>query len=173
VCNSLAPAEISRVIIDEDNRSMEVIVPDEFLSIAIGKKGQNVRLASKLAGWHLDVKSETLYSEAMKSGYESLVALPGIGVSMADALYEKGLFSAEEISNVSVEDLTQIRGIGEGKAEKLIAAATHLVNTAAEKDETEDETEDEAENVIKDEAEDVVEDEAEDATEDKPDNNET
>jgi transcription termination/antitermination protein NusA len=193
VCNALAPAEISRVIIDEDNRSMEVIVPDEFLSIAIGKKGQNVRLASKLAGWHLDVKSETLYSEAMKSGYESLVALPGIGVSMADALYEKGLFSAEEISNVSVEDLTQIRGIGEGKAEKLIAAATHLVNTAAKKDEsedvaedesedvTEDETEDvtedvaedEAENVIKDEAEDVVENEAENATEDKPDDNET
>jgi transcription termination/antitermination protein NusA len=193
VCNALAPAEISRVIIDEDNRSMEVIVPDEFLSIAIGKKGQNVRLASKLAGWHLDVKSETLYSDAMKSGYESLVALPGIGVSMADALYEKGLFSAEEISNVSVEDLTQIRGIGEGKAEKLIAAATHLVNTAAKKDEsedvaedesedvTEDETEDvtedvaedEAENVIKDEAEDVVENEAEDATEDKPDDNET
>jgi len=193
VCNALAPAEISRVIIDEDNRSMEVIVPDEFLSIAIGKKGQNVRLASKLAGWHLDVKSETLYSEAMKSGYDSLVALPGIGVSMADALYEKGLFSAEEISNASVEDLTQIRGIGEGKAEKLIAAAIHLVNTAVEKDESEDETEDviedEAEDVTKDEPEDLIKDEAkdvtkdesadviegesEDETEDKSDNNET
>lgn len=157
VCNALAPAEISRVIIDEDNRSMEVIVPDEFLSIAIGKKGQNVRLASKLAGWHLDVKSETLYSEAMKSGYESLVALPGIGVSMADALYEKGLFSAEEISNASVEDLIQIRGIGEGKAEKLISAAMELVKIAADKDETED----------------VTEDKSEDITENKPNNNET
>ena len=177
VCNALAPAEISRVIIDEDNRSMEVIVPDEFLSIAIGKKGQNVRLASKLAGWHLDVKSETLYSEAMKSGYESLVALPGIGVSMADALYEKGLFSAEEISNASVEDLIQIRGIGEGKAEKLIAAATHLVNTAVEEDEPEDvikdETEDKIEDVTKDESEDVIEGESEDVTEDKSGNNET
>ncbi|MBW2590677.1 MAG: transcription termination/antitermination protein NusA [Deltaproteobacteria bacterium] len=167
VCNALAPAEISRVIIDEDNRSMEVIVPDEFLSIAIGKKGQNVRLASKLAGWHLDVKSETLYSEAMKSGYDSLVALPGIGVSMADALYEKGLFSAEEISNATVEDLIQIRGIGEGKAEKLIAAATHFVNTAVEKDESEDETEDEAEDVNKDEPEDVIKDEAKDVTKDE------
>ena len=147
VCNALAPAEISRVIIDEDNRSMEVIVPDEFLSIAIGKKGQNVRLASKLSGWHLDVKSETLYSEDMKSGYESLVALPGIGVSMADALYEKGLFSAEEISNASVEDLTQIRGIGEGKAEKLISAATELVKMATEKDETEDVSEDKSEDI--------------------------
>ena len=165
VCNALAPAEISRVIIDEDNRSMEVIVPDEFLSIAIGKKGQNVRLASKLAGWHLDVKSETLYSEAMKSGYESLVALPGIGVSMADALYEKGLFSAEEISIATVEDLIQIRGIGEGKAEKLIAVATDLVKTGAEKAASEDSTEDESEDVTKDESEDV--------TEDKPDNKET
>jgi len=169
VCNALAPAEISRVIIDEDNRSMEVIVPDEFLSIAIGKKGQNVRLASKLAGWHLDVKSETLYSEAMKSGYDSLVSMPGIGVSMADALYEKGLFSAEEISKATVEDLIQIKGIGEGKAEKLIVAATDLLKTAAEKDESEDVTED----ITEDESEDITEDEPGDVTEDKPNNNET
>ena len=123
VCNALAPAEISRVIIDEENRLMEVIVPDEFLPVAIGKGGQNVRLASKLTGWHLDVKSETLYSQAMKDGYDSLVALPGVGISLADALYEKGFFSAEEISNASIEDLIRIRGIGEEKAKKLIKVA--------------------------------------------------
>ncbi len=123
VCNALAPAEISRVIIDETNRSMEVIVPDEFLSIAIGKKGQNVRLASKLSGWHLDVKSETRYSQAMQSGYDSLVALPGVGISLADALYEAGFYSAEEVSHASEDDLIQIRGIGEEKASKLIEAA--------------------------------------------------
>jgi N utilization substance protein A len=127
VCNALAPAEISRVIIDETNQSMEVIVPDEFLSIAIGKKGQNVRLASKLTGWHLDVKSETKYSIAMQSGYDSLVALPGIGISMADALYELGLYSAEEVSNATPEDLIQVRGIGEETAKKLIAAAKTAV----------------------------------------------
>ena len=173
VCNSLAPAEISRVIIDEDNRSMEVIVPDEFLSIAIGKKGQNVRLASKLSGWHLDVKSETLYSEAMKSGYDSLVALPGIGVSMADALYEKGLYSAEEISNATVEDLVQIRGIGEGKAEKLIAAATHFLKTDAEEAASEAVTEAASEAVTEAESEDETETEPEEASEDKSDNKET
>ena len=129
VCNALAPAEISRVIIDESNRMMEVIVPDEFLSIAIGKRGQNVRLASRLSGWHLDVKSETKYSEAMRSGYDSLLALPGVGISLADALYEKGLFSAEEISMATVEDLTQIRGIGEEIATKLITAAIEVVQT--------------------------------------------
>ncbi len=127
VCNALAPAEISRVIIDEDNRSMEVIVPDEFLSIAIGKRGQNVRLASKLTKWHLDVKSETSYGETMKSGYNSLIALPGIGVSMADTLYEKGFFSVEEIAMASVEDLVQIRGIGEEKAARLIEISLETV----------------------------------------------
>jgi len=135
VCNALAPAEISRVIIDEGNQSMEVIVPDEFLSIAIGKKGQNVRLASKLTGWHLDVKSETKYSKAMQSGYDSLVALPGVGISMADALYELGFYSAEEVSNASPEDLIQVRGIGEEKARKLIAAAQAAVQAAAQAEE--------------------------------------
>jgi transcription termination/antitermination protein NusA len=132
VCNALAPAEISRVIIDEENRSMEVIVPDENLSIAIGKKGQNVRLASKLSGWHLDVNSETKYSQAMKDGYDSLMALPGVGISMADALYEKGFFSAEELSKARVEELTTIRGIGDGRALKLIEiAADELVEARA------------------------------------------
>lgn len=131
VCSSLAPAEISRVIIDEDNRSMEVIVPDEFLSIAIGKKGQNVRLASKLTGWHLDVKSESSYNQAMQSGYNSLMALPGVGISLADALYEKGFYSAEEISKASLEDLLQIRGVDEAMARSLIEAAQAAAEQAA------------------------------------------
>jgi N utilization substance protein A len=139
VCNALAPAEISRVIIDETNNSMEVIVPDEFLSIAIGKKGQNVRLASKLTGWHLDVKSETRYSKAMQSGYDSLVALPGIGISMADALYELGFYSAEEVSTAAPEDLIQVRGIGEEKARKLIAAAQTAVIEAEQAEDIDEE----------------------------------
>ena len=139
VCNALAPAEISRVIIDEANQSMEVIVPDEFLSIAIGKKGQNVRLASKLTGWHLDVKSETKYSIAMQSGYDSLVALPGVGISMADALYELGFYSAEEVSNATPEDLIQVRGIGEETARKLIAAAKDAVLEARQAEEISEE----------------------------------
>lgn len=131
VCSSLAPAEISRVIIDEDNRSMEVIVPDEFLSIAIGKKGQNVRLASKLTGWHLDVKSESSYNQAMQSGYNSLMALPGVGISLADALYEKGFYSADEIAKASREDLLQIRGVDEALADGLIEAAQAAAEQAA------------------------------------------
>ena len=160
VCNALAPAEVSRVIIDEDNRSMEVIVPDEFLAIAIGKKGQNVRLASKLTGWHLDVKSESTYNQTMQSGYNSLMALPGVGISLADALYEKGFYSAGEIGKASVEDLLQVRGIDEEMARGLIEAGVAAAEQAAraEADEAAETAEAEAET---DEAAETAEVEAE------------
>ena len=138
VCNALAPAEISRVVIDESNRSMEVIVPDDYLSIAIGKRGQNVRLASKLTGWHLDVQSESRYNEAMKSGYESLVALPDVSVSLADTLYEAGFFSIDEISIASVDDLMQIRDFSEDQARALISAARQAVLDAESEPEDKD-----------------------------------
>ncbi len=149
VCNALAPADISRVIIDEVNRSMEVIVPDESLSVAIGKRGQNVRLASRLTGWHLDVTSESRYSQAMKDSYDSLIALPGIGVSLADALYEKGFFSVEELSQSTVEDLIQIRGIADDKAIKLIETAKERLAAINEipVDESPDETSESSENL--------------------------
>jgi len=92
------------------------------LSIAIGKRGQNVRLASKLTKWHLDVISEERYSQTMRDGYDSLVSLPGISISMADLLYEKGFFSAEELAKATEEDLLQIRGIDEEAAAALIQA---------------------------------------------------
>jgi len=141
VCNALSPAEIKRVIIDEDNHAMEVIVPDESLSIAIGKRGQNVRLASKLTGWRLDVQSESHYNEALKNGYDSLISLPGVGINLANSLIEKGFISAGEISTASVSDLTQIKGIAREKAEKLILSAAEAVakgeNNPEEKGNTE------------------------------------
>lgn len=133
VCNALAPAEISRVIIDEENRLMEVIVPDDFLSVAIGKRGQNVRLASKLTNWHLDVNSETQYNETMKKGYDSLVKISGVGASMADALFEKGFYSAEELAEADIEDLIQVRGIAEGKAGQLVENARIWLKEEAER----------------------------------------
>jgi N utilization substance protein A len=131
VCNALAPAKISRVIIDEDSRTMEVIVPDDFLPMAIGKKGQNVKLASKLTGWHLDVKSESRYSVAMKHGYESLTALPGVGISLADKLYENGFYSAEEVSKAGAEDIAQAVGLELEEALNLIRFATAHIESIA------------------------------------------
>ncbi len=133
VCNALSPAEITRVIIDEDNKAMEVIVPDESLSMAIGKRGQNVRLASKLTGWHLDVRSESKYNEAMEEGIKSLLRIPGVDSKTADLLYQKGLYSAEELVKGSVEELTQITGMSEEETESLLEKAQNFLNGEVEK----------------------------------------
>lgn len=126
VCNALAPAEILRVVIDEDNRAMEVIVPDEFLSIAIGKKGQNVRLASRLTGWHLDVKSEASYSQAMKEGYAALMGISGVGMTLAENLYAAGFTSVRDVAGAHVEDLLDIEGMDAENAKVIIASALEI-----------------------------------------------
>jgi N utilization substance protein A len=127
ICNALAPAEISKVIIDEDNHSMEVIVHDDFLSVAIGKRGQNVRLASALTGWQLDVINEEAYSSSVKAGYNELLSLPGVTMAIADALHEKGFFTAKEVAEASPDELALVRGVGKGKAQGLIDAAKSIL----------------------------------------------
>ena len=143
ICNALAPAEVSRVIIDEENQAMEIIVPDDALSIAIGKRGQNVRLAAKLTGWRLDVKSESSYNADMKDGYDSLVALPDVSLGLVDALFENGFYSVEELSRASIQDLIQIREIDEEMAAALVekAAKAWAELAAAADDDDEDESE--------------------------------
>ncbi len=111
VVNALAPAIISKVIIDQANRSMEVIVPDDQLSLAIGKRGQNVRLASKLTNWRIDVKSESRYERQKQAGYQSLLRIPGLSTELADKLYESGIGSLEEFIEaplVEIEDTTRL-----------------------------------------------------------------
>lgn len=127
ICNALAPAEVIRVIVDEDNHSMEVVVPDDQLPLAIGKRGQNVRLASRLTGWKLDVSGETDYNKALKDGYQSLLDLPGVGAKRATDLYEEGFRSVEDIKNANVEDLIDIPGLGSERAKKLIEDATSYI----------------------------------------------
>lgn len=123
ICNALAPAEIVRVIVDEADQSMEVVVQDDQLSLAIGKRGQNVRLASKLSGWSLDVTSETDYNRALKEAYNSLLNLDGVGEKTASNLYQEGFRSAEDVAGATVSDLCQVDGIGEEKAAKIIESA--------------------------------------------------
>ncbi|MDY6823948.1 MAG: transcription termination factor NusA [Thermodesulfobacteriota bacterium] len=131
VCNALSPAEISRVIIDEDNATMEIVVPDDSHSLAIGRRGQNVRLASKLTGWHLDVQSESIYNRIMEKGYDSLLKIPGVERPMANALCEMGFFSAQDIAQANAEDLIEVEGIDDSLADELIKNAA-----AVEKDTT-------------------------------------
>jgi transcription termination/antitermination protein NusA len=128
ICNALAPADITRVIVDEDGRSMEVVVPDDQLSLAIGKRGQNVRLASRLTGWRLDVVGETNYNTALKDGYRSLLDLEGIGEKRATDLYEADFKSVGDVADASVEDLLAVKGMTEAKAESLIDEAIRYVS---------------------------------------------
>jgi len=132
ICNALSPAEIVRVIVDETNNSMEVVVPDDQLSLAIGKRGQNVRLASRLTGWSLDVVSETNYSQTLKDGYKSLLDLQGVGPKRASDLYEEGFMSAQDVASATVEDLLAVEGMTEKRAPSLIEDA--IKYTSREKD---------------------------------------
>ena len=124
--NSLAPAEVSRIILNKDQQTMEVIVPDDQLSLAIGKRGQNVRLASKLVGWRIDVKTESKYSKSLKEGYLSLLRIPGVGEITANTLHEAGYTSAKDVAETSLEDLIQTTGLTEKKASALMAAAQEM-----------------------------------------------
>jgi transcription termination/antitermination protein NusA len=111
------------VVVDEDNKTLQVIVPDDQLSLAIGRQGQNVRLASRLLAWRIDVYSETKYAKFMEDGYQSLTEIEGIDGKMADLLYENGISSAEELASAKQEDLTAIEGISVEKAARFGAAA--------------------------------------------------
>jgi transcription termination/antitermination protein NusA len=123
ICNALSPAEIIRVIVDETDQSMSVVVPDDQLSLAIGRKGQNVRLASKISGWSLDVISESEYNKKLKDTYNSLLSLEGVGEATAMNLYNEGFRSINDLAGTSAEDIAQVKGIDLEKATKIIESA--------------------------------------------------
>jgi len=109
VCNALAPAEVSRVLMDEQNRAMEIIVPDDQLSLAIGRRGQNVRLASQLTGWKLDINSESRVKEMREFATQSFTAI-GIPDNLQEMLYAHGFRKAQDLANAAPEMLTQFPG---------------------------------------------------------------
>ncbi len=145
VTNALSPAKVQRVsIVDDKERVVEVIVEDKQLSLAIGKKGQNVRLAAKLTGWRIDIKSEEEKRrevEAQLEGFEipvqpeatdgeapaapaaSAFSVPGVGDKTMRKLAEAGFDSVEKIAAATVEALSEVQGIGPKTAERIIAAA--------------------------------------------------
>jgi N utilization substance protein A len=128
VCSALSPAKVNRVIMDDDNRAMEVIVPDDQLSLAIGKNGQNVRLAVKLTGWKIDVKSESMAASQEEEGFKSLMKIPGIGEAMAEKLYNEGFKSIAMIATTDSEMLSSIQGVGEKSASQWIEAAVKIID---------------------------------------------
>jgi N utilization substance protein A len=148
VTNALSPAKVQRVsIVDDRDRVMEVVVEDKQLSLAIGKKGQNVRLAAKLTGWRIDIKSEEEKRREVEAQFEELEAnaagaaaedtedtgeadgatapfeIPGIGARTVAKLAAAGYESAEQVAAASADALAEIPGIGEKTAEKILKAA--------------------------------------------------
>jgi len=126
--HALSPAKISRVsIIDSAEKHMEVIVDDTQLSLAIGKKGQNVRLAAKLLGWRIDIKSEeekraeveSQMSQMQEQIPTPLETIPGLTPNLVQKLIAAGIGSVEELANLSPEDLQNIPGIGEKTIERI------------------------------------------------------
>ena len=119
VCNAIQPAEVSRVLIDEDNQTIELIVPDEQLSLAIGRRGQNVRLASKLVGWKIDIQSESKIEESKQALAAALVAVPELDESVISYLFKLGYHSPENLLNAHPEDLAAIHGINDDSAMQI------------------------------------------------------
>jgi N utilization substance protein A len=119
VCNAIQPAEVSRVLIDEETFTMELIVPDDQLSQAIGRRGQNVRLASQLTGWKIDIHSESKVLELEQEARLALVALDGIDGENIDTLRRLGYRSLEHIAAMTVEELANIPGITAEAGEQI------------------------------------------------------
>jgi len=141
IVNALQPAEVAKVVIDEANDRIEVVVPDEQLSLAIGRRGQNVRLASQLSGWAIDILTEEQESERRQIEFKerSELFMTGLDVDemIAQLLVSEGFETMEEVGYVALEDLTSIEGFDDETAEELqTRAREYLEKLAKEQDET-------------------------------------
>jgi N utilization substance protein A len=135
VINAMAPAEVSSIVMDEDNRSMDVAVTGDNLAQAIGRGGQNVRLASELTGWKLNVMSEEQAVERQEAESEKLVNMFMVRLDadaeLARILVEEGFTSIDEVAYVPVEEMLSIDGFDEDLVETLRARARDVLLTAA------------------------------------------
>jgi N utilization substance protein A len=135
VCSALSPAQVSKVIIDEATQSMDVIVPDDQLSLAIGRRGQNVRLAVQLTGWRIDIKSESKMREVARWLAEAVSAVEGCGDPEAELLLQQGITSLEDLAECQVELLISLPGIDSDGVERIKGRALELVERKREEEE--------------------------------------
>ncbi len=137
--NGLAPAEVTKVVMDEEEERVEVVVPDEQLSLAIGRRGQNVRLASQLTGWQIDIMTESQESERRQREFAERTQLfqeaLDVDEVIAQLLVTEGFAAVEDVAYVEADEIAQIEGFDEDTAEELQARAReYLDKEAAELD---------------------------------------
>lgn len=143
VCNALAPAEVSKVIVNERLRMMEVVVPDDHLSLAIGKRGQNVRLGAQLTGWKVDIRSEAKMRELVQEYKAVLSQIPALGEMRAEILVNEGYKDPADVARMDPKTLVKLLRLAPEEADQVIAGATELAAKHAKKLEAEAEAEEE------------------------------
>ncbi len=123
IVNALAPAEVAKVVLDEESERIEVVVPDEQLSLAIGRKGQNVRLASQLTGWDIDILTEAEESERRQKEFaertNAFVAALDVDEMIAQLLVSEGFTTVEELAYVDQQEVASIEGFDESTAGEI------------------------------------------------------
>jgi N utilization substance protein A len=131
IVNALAPAEVSKVVLDEDTHRTEVVVPDEQLSLAIGRRGQNVRLASQLTGWQLDIMTEAEESERRQKEFAERTTLfmdsLDVDETVAQLLASEGFASIEDVAFVPLDELAAVEGFDEETAQELQTRALEFI----------------------------------------------
>jgi len=128
--NALAPAKVVHIDTYHDDNSMTIVVEDDRLSLAIGRSGQNARLASKLVGWKINILSESEYREQKRVEDQLKIyvsELPGVGKKLKEKLTGAGIETIQDLAKSSIETLTEIEGIGQKKAGSLIQAAKNYL----------------------------------------------
>jgi N utilization substance protein A len=139
VVNALAPAEVSKVVLDEEQNRIEVVVPDEQLSLAIGRRGQNVRLASMLSGWDIDIMTEEEESrrrqEDVRTRSQMFIDALDVDDVIAHLLVAEGFISIEQVGYVPINELSEIEGFDEEMAEELRARARAHLETVQQANE--------------------------------------
>ena len=135
IVNALAPAEVSKVVMDEEDERVEVVVPDEQLSLAIGRRGQNVRLASQLSGWQIDIMTESQESERRQREFAERTALfqeaLDVDEVIAQLLVTEGFATVEDVAYVDVGEIANIEGFDEDTGAEIQARATDFLDKIA------------------------------------------
>jgi N utilization substance protein A len=131
IVNTLAPAEVTKVVLDEDTHRVEVVVPDEQLSLGIGRRGQNVRLASQLTGWQIDILTEAEESERRQKEFAQRTQLfmesLDVDETVAQLLASEGFASIEDVAYVELNELAQIEAFDEETAQELQSRALEFI----------------------------------------------